>query len=180
MHRVSLGRFAVAPASTGRGSVELEAVLVQVSEALWWPVVGLIALVVGYTLVQLGAFLMEALMRFTGSPTRALVVKDGPETPEALELLMVKQLEGLRICSRVGPMLGLIATMVPLGPALSTATSGADGDALARLGGSFASVILALAAASIAFAVHTVRRRWLIEELSAQLGPKPHREDSHD
>ena len=176
MQSVSLGRFALRPVS----HVELEAVLVERSQALWWPVVGLIALVVGYTLVKLGGFLTEALMRSAGSPKRALLVKDGPETPEAMELLMVKELEGLRICSRVGPMLGLIATMVPLGPALSTATGGTDGDSLARLGGSFASVILALTAASIAFAVHTVRRRWLLEELSIRLASKSKSGGSHD
>lgn len=156
------------PAIAIRGSAWLEAALVELSQALWWPVVGLIGIAVAYTLVQLGAFLVDACMRLTGEPRRALV-GDGSATAEAMELRMAKELEGLRICSRVSPMLGLIATMIPLGPALGTVTTGVDDEALARLGDSFASVILALMAASIAFAIHTVRRRWLTEEYAAWL-----------
>ncbi|MEL6429769.1 MAG: MotA/TolQ/ExbB proton channel family protein [Planctomycetota bacterium] len=170
----------VVPVASVGGSLELEAVLVQLSQWLWWPVVGLILLIAGYVLVQLGSFLVEAAMRRFGAQRRVLVAAEGPDTIEALELSMVKELEGLRLCSRVSPMLGLIATMVPLGPALATVSGGAEEEALMRLGDSFASVILALMSASIAFTIHTVRRRWLIEELSARLGDNDGAERADD
>ncbi|MCY1226743.1 hypothetical protein D9M72_389900 [compost metagenome] len=62
-------------------------------------------------------------------------------------------------------MLGLVATMIPMGPALK----GLSGGNLANVGENltiaFSAVILALIAASITFWVVNVRRRWLAEEL---------------
>ncbi|MEM8713090.1 MAG: MotA/TolQ/ExbB proton channel family protein [Planctomycetota bacterium] len=147
----------------------VEEALAQASQAMWWPVVGLILIVAGYTLVNLGACLAELGLRLSGTRTRFLITHGDPETVEELELIMMKELEGLRICSRVSPMLGLIATMIPLGPALSSVATEVDNVALGRLGDSFASVIVALVSASIAFGLHSVRRRWLLEELHARV-----------
>jgi biopolymer transport protein ExbB/TolQ len=45
-----------------------------------------------------------------------------------LELFILKQLEWLRITTRSTPMLGLIATMIPMGPAMLALTeSNIDG-----------------------------------------------------
>lgn len=83
----------------------------------------------------------------------------------AAELFIMRRLEWLRIVSRSAPMLGLVATMIPMGPALLALGSN-DGAAVGKnLVVAFSSVILALIAASITFFVYTIRRRWLIEEL---------------
>jgi biopolymer transport protein ExbB/TolQ len=62
-------------------------------------------------------------------------------------------------------MLGLVATMIPMGPVL-LALANADAKVVGEnLVVAFAAVILALVSASITFVLLTVRRRWLLEEL---------------
>lgn len=80
-------------------------------------------------------------------------------------MLVLRQIEPLRLLSRLSPMLGLIATMIPLGPALQSVAAGQGQQALSVFSGAFAGVVLALAAASIGLIVYSVRRRWLLAEL---------------
>ena len=62
-------------------------------------------------------------------------------------------------------MLGLVATMIPMGPALLALTT-SDAKAVGEnLVVAFSAVILALVSASITFFVLTVRRRWYLVEL---------------
>jgi biopolymer transport protein ExbB/TolQ len=88
-----------------------------------------------------------------------------PPTSDDLELWIMKRLEMLRIVSRTTPMLGLVATMIPMGPALLALTKN-DGAAVGEnLVVAFSAVILALISASVTFFILTVRRRWLLQEL---------------
>ena len=64
-------------------------------------------------------------------------------------------------------MLGLVATMIPLGPALRALGDGHMADVSRGLGVAFSAVILALVAASLTFWVVNVRRRWYAAELVA-------------
>jgi biopolymer transport protein ExbB/TolQ len=83
----------------------------------------------------------------------------------ALELQVLRQLEPLRIVSRTAPMLGLVATMIPLGPALLALGDGDLAEVGQNLVVAFAAVIIALITASIVFFVLNVRRRWLLDSL---------------
>lgn len=74
-------------------------------------------------------------------------------------------MEGERLASRVTPMLGLVATMIPMGPALRSLSDGNLAAVSQNLTVAFSAVILALIAASITFWVVNVRRRWLAEEI---------------
>ena len=98
-------------------------------------------------------------------PERALLLHTVGNSQEQMELAVLKDLEGVRLCSRVAPMLGLIATMIPMGPALMAVASGESQGVAQSLAPAFASVIVALVSASITFVVYTVRRRWLMREL---------------
>jgi biopolymer transport protein ExbB/TolQ len=62
-------------------------------------------------------------------------------------------------------MLGLVATMIPMGPALKGLSDGNLARVSDNLTVAFSAVILALIAASITFWVANVRRRWLAEEM---------------
>jgi len=62
-------------------------------------------------------------------------------------------------------MLGLVATMIPLGPALVAVASGQSQGVAQSLAPAFAAVIIALVSASITFVIYSVRRRWLLAEL---------------
>ncbi len=149
----------------------LDAVLFEVARLFLWPVTLGVLLCFVYAVWSLGAFGVEALQR-RGDAARVLVLRTpaaARASQEQMELAVLKQLEGVRLCSRVAPMLGLIATMIPMGPALVAVASGESRGVAQSLAPAFASVIVALASASIAFVVHTVRRRWLMRELVAVL-----------
>jgi biopolymer transport protein ExbB/TolQ len=135
-----------------------------VAQALLWPVLGLVALAFVYALWVGGMALAEAWQRQRNPLFRSLAV--APDlSMEELELQLVRQIEPVRLLSRLSPMLGLIATMIPLGPALQSVAAGQGQQALAVFSGAFAGVVLALAAASVGLVVYSVRRRWLLAEL---------------
>jgi biopolymer transport protein ExbB/TolQ len=63
-------------------------------------------------------------------------------------------------------MLGLVATMIPMGPALKGLSDGNLAQVSDNLTVAFSAVILALIAAAITYWIVSVRRRWLAEELA--------------
>jgi biopolymer transport protein ExbB/TolQ len=142
-----------------------ENALFQLAQLFLWPVTLMVFGVFAYSLMCLGGFAVEALRR-RRQPGRVLVLSRwAGGSAEALELAVLKELEGLRLCSRVAPMLGLVATMLPMGPALVAVASGQSQGVAQSLAPAFAAVIVALVAASITFVVYSVRRRWLLAEM---------------
>ena len=142
-----------------------ENALFQLAQTFLWPVTMLVFAVFAYAVMSLGAFGMEWARR-RQQPGRVLVLaRLKGKSVEALELAVLKELEGLRLCSRVAPMLGLVATMIPMGPALVAVASGQSQGVAESLAPAFAAVIVALVAASITFVVYSVRRRWLLAEM---------------
>lgn len=138
----------------------------QVAQSLLWPVLLLVAFSFVYALWAGGRALMEAWQRWRQPSFTALRQSDVLSMDE-LELQVVRQIEPVRLLSRLTPMLGLIATMIPLGPALQSVAGGQGQQALSVFSGAFAGVVLALAAAAIGLVVYSVRRRWLLAELMA-------------
>ncbi len=154
---------------------EIEALLYAVSRVFLLPVMLLIAAALGYALVMLGAFAVEAWQRRRGVHPRALFAhaqqgqdRAGGQAAVAsddLELWIMQRLEWLRIVARTAPMLGLIATMIPMGPALLALGNNDGATVGTNMVAAFSAVILALLAASICFFIFTIRRRWLLQEL---------------
>ena len=141
----------------------LEQGFAQIAQALLWPVLVLVACSFVYALWMAGATGMEALQRRRAG-YRALARHDDKPFEE-IELQVLRQLEPLRLLGRVSPLLGLIATMVPLGPALQSVAAGQGQQALAVFSSAFAGVVLALAAAAVGLVTYSIRRRWLLAEL---------------
>lgn len=137
--------------------------LFEVSRLFLVPVLALIAASLAYALVVLGMFLVEAVQRWRGG--YGTVLGDAAAHSDDLELRIMKRLEWLRIVSRTAPMLGLVATMIPMGPALQALSRGDAASVGENLVVAFSAVILALVSASITFFILTIRRRWLLEEL---------------
>lgn len=82
------------------------------------------------------------------------------------EIKMAKRLEHTKIISTIGPMLGLMGTLIPLGPALIGLSSG-DLETLAQnLMIAFATTVVGLFAAGIGYVLTQVRRRWYWEDMS--------------
>jgi hypothetical protein len=144
--------------------MSLDLILFTLARLFLWPVSIGVVLSFVYAVTVLGMFGMEYLQR-RRHPNRPLLLVDRTMSQDQMELVVLKDLEGVRLCSRVAPMLGLIATMIPMGPALVAVASGESQGVAQSLAPAFASVIVALASASITFVVYTVRRRWLMREL---------------
>ncbi|KRW62121.1 MotA/TolQ/ExbB proton channel family protein [Pseudomonas sp. TTU2014-080ASC] len=133
------------------------------------PVLVLILLALAYAFVALGSFAVEVWQRRSGRYRSVLALWKTTHggTSDDLELLIMQRLEWLRVVSRSTPMLGLVATMIPMGPALLALTKN-DGQGIGEnLVVAFSAVIVALLAASISFFILTIRRRWLLQELRA-------------
>ncbi len=140
----------------------LELSLYETTRLFLIPILLLIAAALAYAFVVLGMFLAEAFQRRRGSH-RPVLARDVHS--DDIELAIMKRLEWLRVVSRTAPMLGLVATMIPMGPALLALSRGDAASVGENLVVAFSAVILALVAASVTFFVLTVRRRWLLEEL---------------
>ncbi|AKB73463.1 putative transporter PduT for various metalloporphyrins [Methanosarcina lacustris Z-7289] len=85
---------------------------------------------------------------------------------EEYEIKMAKRLENTKISSTVAPMLGLMGTLIPLGPALIGLSQG-DLETLAQnLMIAFATTVIGLFSAGIAYVLTQVRRRWYWEDMS--------------
>lgn len=142
----------------------IETGILQASQLLLTPVLFLLGLAFCYAVWVAGMTLMEGWQRWR-NPAYACLHDDPALTLDELEMQILKKIEPLRLLSRVTPMLGLIATMIPLGPALAGVAAGNGNEALGVFSGAFGGVVLALAAASIGLVTYSLRRRWLLPEL---------------
>ncbi|MGO2489790.1 MULTISPECIES: MotA/TolQ/ExbB proton channel family protein [Pseudomonas] len=145
----------------------LETSIYEITRLFLVPVMLLILASLAYACFALGTFALEAWQRHRGDYRSQLAAWHGKHggTSDDLELWIMKQLEWLRITSRSAPMLGLVATMIPMGPALLALTRNDAQGIGDNMVVAFSSVIVALVAASITFFILTVRRRWLLQEL---------------
>lgn len=153
----------------------IELSLYEITKYFLTPVLMLIIAMFLYAFYVFGIFLMELGQRWKANnkqenyPNRLDNYRKQIKncTIEDMELFILKQLEPLRIISRAAPMLGLVATMIPMGPALLSLTEGDSHTVSENLVVAFSAVITALLSASITFVILTVRRRWLLSELRA-------------
>lgn len=145
----------------------IESTMYALSQLFLLPTLALIALLFLYAFWVLGEFALLALRRRQGAgrPLVAAHQAAGGLDDDELDLRAHRLMEGPRIASRVTPLLGLVATMIPMGPALKGLSDGNLAQVSSNLTVAFSAVILALIAAAITFWVSNVRRRWLAEEM---------------
>lgn len=148
----------------------IETSMYSISQLFLIPVLLAVAAVFFYAFYALGAFLWQAWQRRQHDPRGFELLAAARMNPALsvidLEALAVKRLEISRLVSRVAPMLGLVATMIPMGPALKALADGQLQEVSANLMVAFSAVILALIAASITYWTVNVRRRWYATELA--------------
>ena len=161
----------------------LENLLANLAEFLMTPVLICIVLLLIYAVYAIGIFAGMYLMRrksamqyirdinqqacqwHAGYPIHNYFVKNPSACENELEIFALKQLETLRVVTRVAPMLGLIATMVPMGPALKALADGNIQGISESLIIAFASVIWGLVIATLTFWPASVKKRWYASEL---------------
>jgi biopolymer transport protein ExbB/TolQ len=151
-------------------SLSLEMLMYQLSQLFLLPVLAAIIFLFLYSFYALGGFGYQAWQRRRALPAGfellALKRAQPSVTLVELEALAAKRLELARLATRIAPMLGLAATMIPMGPALQSLAGGQLADVSHHLTVAFSAVILALLAAALTYWVANVRRRWYITELA--------------
>jgi len=154
----------------------IEQIMANIADLFLMPVLVILGLMFAFAFYELGRFGLEWLMRTLGKdahhPLNHFWNKNPQADQQEVELQLLKQLEPLRLVSRIAPMLGLVATMIPMGPALMAVANGDFLGVANQLTVAFAAVIIALLSASMTFMTLSVRRRWLLEELKVLVKAK--------
>lgn len=124
---------------------------------LLWPTIALLFAAAAAACLDIGLTIGE---RF------ALRRRAPPLDLAAVERRAHRRIERADILTRSAPMLGLMATLISLGPGL-TALSGGELKVLAEaMHTAFDTTVLGLAAGLVGFVVGRLRRRWYDEALS--------------
>jgi len=161
----------------------LEQLMHNVADLLLAPVLLLIALFFVYALIALGRFSALYLQRKKATFTYQQQISAKQIKPikgyfihnyfaakptasnDELEVYALKKLENLRIVTRIAPMLGLIATMIPMGSALKALGDGNIQGISESLVIAFSAVIWGLVTASLTYWPASVKKRWFAHEL---------------
>jgi biopolymer transport protein ExbB/TolQ len=85
---------------------------------------------------------------------------------EEYEVRMTKNLEFTKILSTVAPMIGLMGTLIPLGPALIGLAEGNILQLAHNLMVAFATTVLGLFAGIIGYVLTLVRKRWYWQDMT--------------
>ncbi len=148
--------------------------LFAISKALLLPVIVTLLLLLGWSVVMLGEFVGETISRRKGRWLVLLAVEYWQQNKEEqidalladLEIRVMKKLEGSQLVLRLGPVFGLVGTLIPLGPALQSLAKGEMATLAQNIHIAFATTVVGLIASAISFFVLTVRRRWYAQDLT--------------
>lgn len=81
------------------------------------------------------------------------------------ELDRGKELDQARILVKFGPILGLMGTLIPMGPALAGLSSGDIASMAYNMQVAFATTVLGLFAGAVGFVLYQTRQRWAQKDL---------------
>ena len=81
---------------------------------------------------------------------------------------MAKSLEKVDIVTRIGPTLGLMGTLIPMGPGLAALGSGDVTTLATAIIVAFDTTVVGIGSGAVAYAISKIRRRWY-EEYSSNL-----------
>lgn len=82
------------------------------------------------------------------------------------EISADKDLAVSKTLSKMGPMLGLMGTLIPMGPALVGLSTGDIGSMAYNMQVAFATTVVGLFAAAIGFITQQVKQRWYLQDLT--------------
>jgi len=109
----------------------------------------------------------------TGLPARFAAAEARQGFDEADRILVdlgnrvSSSLAVLSFLTRIGPMGGLIATLLPLGPALHGLAEGDMGELASNLTIAFTATVIGLVVSCLAYAMGLVRRTWYTRDMDA-------------
>jgi len=158
----------------------IEQLLYQVSTALYLPVIGGCALLVAYVPLQLGITLFDAWQRrcghlpevesfklrlgqlrhrLKGYPRRLEIEVERLLQAEELELS--RRLDRIRFVIKVGPALGLMGTLIPMGISLAALAEGNIPKMAGSMVTAFTATVAGLGAGVLAYLLALSRERWV-------------------
>jgi biopolymer transport protein ExbB/TolQ len=105
------------------------------------------------------AFLEEAVSLTAGPAALEKLLAD-------CEVRAAKWLEGTQIGVRLGPMLGLVGTLIPMGRALQALGAGDVAQIAANMRVAFATTVAGLLIGGLCYTLTVVRRRWYTQDLN--------------
>ncbi|OHX36379.1 flagellar motor protein MotA [Methylomonas sp. LWB] len=155
----------------------IEQLLYQVASALYLPVIGACALLTLYVTLAFGMLLREAWER-RGERMSALtgfvkavgdeLEKHGDHLDvrmerllQATELQMAQRLDRIRFVIKVGPALGLMGTLIPMGISLAALAEGNIPKMAGSMVTAFTATVAGLGCGVIAYLIALKREKWV-------------------
>ena len=77
-----------------------------------------------------------------------------------------KELTPSKMLAKMGPMFGLMGTLIPMGPALVGLSTGDIASMAYNMQVAFATTVVGLFSSAVGFAVQQVKRRWYVDEMN--------------
>jgi len=154
----------------------LETFLYVISSALFYPVVAGLVLLTFWVVISFGGFLREYLGRRHGESSALRRYEKVLETKASLsnvmdielerllqeaELGLIKSLDKIRFAIRVGPALGLMGTLIPMGIALSALAQGDMPKMAGSMVTAFTTTVVGLACGLAAYLMSMFKEKWV-------------------
>lgn len=154
----------------------LETFLYVISSALFYPVVAGLVLLTFWVVISFGGFLREYLERKHGESSALRRYEKVLETKASLsnvmdielerflqsaELELIKSLDKIRFAIRVGPALGLMGTLIPMGIALSALAQGDMPKMAGSMVTAFTTTVVGLACGLAAYLMSMFKEKWV-------------------
>lgn len=161
----------------------IEHLLYEVSTALYLPVIGGCALLVTYVPLQTGIAVFDGWQRLRlkfpersaflddlrhlhaqGHPARQFPL-EVERLLQAHELAISRRLDRVRFVIKVGPALGLMGTLIPMGISLAALAEGNIPKMAGSMVTAFTATVAGLGAGVLAYLIALSRERWAREDV---------------
>jgi biopolymer transport protein ExbB/TolQ len=88
------------------------------------------------------------------------------KTLNDFEIQCQKELAGSQTLAKIGPILGLMGTLIPMGPALVGLASGDIASMASNMQVAFATTVIGLLIGAVGFIVLQIKRRWFAADIN--------------
>ncbi len=155
----------------------LQTFLYVISSALFYPVIAGLVVLAFWIVVSFGGFIREYIERRQGSLYALQRYKKTLETEisslndildirlerhlQSAELGLIKSLDKIRFAIRVGPALGLMGTLIPMGIALSALAQGDMPKMAGSMVTAFTTTVVGLACGVAAYLMSMFKEKWV-------------------